>query len=347
MIFKDLPKDMGYKMPAEWEKHEFTLMAWPVKEAEWPGDYEDILIAFADLVNKISNYEPVKLIIKKNLIKEVLKYLNKNIEFIEMNNDDSWVRDNGPTIIKNNEGKIAGVKWNFNAWGNKYPHGNDKLISEKILNLHNMPYFKPEIIMEGGSFHVDGEGTLLTTNECLLNNKRNPNLKKEDIEKYLMDYLGVNKIIWLDRGLDGDDTDGHIDNVACFARPSTIIIQKCDNKNDKDYEIYKRNYEILKNEKDSRGRKYEIIEIPKPEIQYFNGTKLTLSYINFYFVNNGIVMPVFGGENERNDNIAYEILKNLFKVRNISTVKGLVLARGGGNVHCLTQQFPMGEVLKF
>jgi len=198
--------------------------------------------------------------------------------------------------------------------------------------------------MEGGSIHVDGEGTMITTEECLLNRNRNPELSREQIEDYLRKYLSVNKIIWLKKGLCGDETDGHVDNVACFVAPGKILLQVCDDSLDENCSNTRDNLKILKEATDAQGRKLEIITIQQPPLRTHNNQRLTLSYLNFYFVNKGIILPIFGGDAEAADQMAIRKLSEIFPERRIHTVNGMAIIREGGNVHCMTQQMPAGRV---
>ena len=207
-----------------------------------------------------------------------------------------------------------------------------------------MPVIHSPIVLEGGSIHSDGEGTILTTRECLLNKNRNPKLSKEEIETEVKNKLGASKIIWLKNGLYGDETDGHVDNVACFARPGVVIIQTCTDKEDPNYLISQENLEILRKEKDAKGRELTIIEIPNPPQRFYEEVRLTLSYLNFYFVNNGIILPVFGEDAKEYDEKAISILQEVFKDRVIRPVDGMPLIKEGGNVHCITQQMPEGII---
>ncbi|MEN8905126.1 MAG: agmatine deiminase family protein [Clostridiales bacterium] len=340
MVIEGIPKELNYRVPAEWDKHKFTLMAWPVVEADWPGSINEIYDVFSDTVRKILKFEHVKIIVKPHLIDQCKNYCGQKVDFITIENDDSWIRDSGPVMLKNDNKKTAGLNWKFNAWGGKYPYEKDNLISPKVMNLLKIPYFDIPIIMEGGSIDTDGEGTALTTKECLLNKNRNPKLSIDDIEDVIKKYYNIKKVIWLEKGLYGDDTDGHIDNLACFVKPGLLMLQVCYDKSDPDYERTMENIRIIKNSVDALGRSIEIIEIEKPKISYYNDMLLTLSYINFYFVNNGIILPLFDSKNEKTNVKVYDILKSLFPERKIETIEGSVLARGGGNIHCLTQQFP-------
>lgn len=337
------PRELKFKMPPEWAAHQRTFMEWPVIEALWPGPFEEVLTSYGEIVKAIASFEPVTLIVKPELVSQAKEYCGKDIEYLELEHNDSWIRDNGPTFLLDPSGQLAGVNWIFNAWGGKYPCKEDNLVASAVLNQLGIRRFDADFVMEGGSIHVDGEGTLLTTEECLLNKNRNSHLNKNEITELLKNYLGIEKIVWLKKGLHGDDTDGHIDNVACFAAPGVIITQVCNDPEDPDYELSKENLETLRKERDAEGREFKIIEIEKPERTFYEDQLLTLSYLNFYFVNGGIILPVFGGRNSQRDQNAAEILKGVFPERRVVPVDGLVVARGGGNVHCLTQQMPAGK----
>lgn len=336
--------EKNYYMPAEWEQHERTLMEWPVKESlVWPENYNEVCAGYAEVAKAIAQFETVTMIVNENTAKEAEALCGEKVEYVIIPHNDAWCRDNGPTFLINKEKELSAVNWQFNAWGEKYtPFDLDNEVAPKILNHLQVPYVNSPIILEGGSIHVDGEGTLLTTRECLLNKNRNAHLSQEQIEKEVKDALKVSKIIWLNQGLFGDETDGHVDNVACFAKPGVILIQTCDDPGDPNYEISRENLQILRNATDASGRMLEIIEIPQPPIRYYREERLTLSYLNFYMVNGGIILPVFGGEAEMADKRAEEILKEVFPDRKIVAVDGMPLIKEGGNVHCITQQMPKG-----
>jgi agmatine deiminase len=337
------PVDYGFQMPPEWTPHRRTIMEWPVREAVWPEPFAAIIPAYVQIVKAVASFEPVTLIVNPRLAGEATAYCGRFAEILALEHNDSWARDNGPTFVVNSRGELAGINWIFNGWGGKFPADLDNQVAPRLLEHFNVPRFDAPLVMEGGSFHVDGEGTLLTTEECLLNPNRNPRLGREEIEVCLRDYLGVKKIIWLKRGWAGDDTDGHIDNVACFARPGVILTQVCRDPADPNYEISRENLAILGSATDAKGRRPEIIEIEQPPAASYEETRLTLSYLNFYFVNGGIILPVFGGGNSSGDRAARATLAHVFPDRKIATVDGSVIARGGGNVHCLTQQMPLGR----
>lgn len=335
----------SYYMPAEWETHERTLMEWPVRDSlVWTDNYREVCQGYAEVAKAIAEFEIVTVIVNENTMEEAKNLCGDKVELIIIPHNDAWCRDNGPTFLWDKDRNLAGVNWQFNAWGEKYkPYDLDNEVAPKVLNHLQIPCMDAPIVLEGGSIHVDGEGTLLTTEECLLNKNRNPHLSREEIEKEVMQYLNVSKIIWLKRGLSGDETDGHIDNVACFAKPGVILIQTCDDPEDPNYEITKENLDILRNSTDAKDRQLEIIEIPQAPVRYYEGERLTLSYLNFYIVNNGIILPTFGWDAIETDHEAFSILKKVFPDRKIVTVDGMKLIKEGGNVHCITQQMPAGK----
>jgi agmatine deiminase len=334
------PKDPKFQMLPEWTPHSRTLMAWPVKEALWPEPFADILPAYAGIVNTIARFEPVTLVVKPGLVAQAAAYCGPNIKLLALEYNDSWLRDSGPTILSGRAGELLGINWSFNAWGGKFPYELDNQIAPEVLKHLKIPRLDLPLVMEGGSFHVDGAGTLLTTEECLLNPNRNRKLTRIEIESQLRKYLNVSKIIWLERGWDGDDTDGHVDNVACFAQPGVILTQVCHDPADPNFAITRKNLAILKAATDAQGNPLQIIEIEQPPACFYQKARLTLSYINFYFVNGGIIMPIFKDAAAATDSKALAVLKEVFPNRKIAPVDGLTIARGGGNVHCLTQQVP-------
>nr|WP_246169839.1 agmatine deiminase family protein [Alkalibaculum sporogenes] len=329
-------------MPAEWEEHERTFIEWPVKEAMvWSENYLDLCTGYSEVARKIASYEPVTMIVNEETQIEAQRFCGKSVETLVVSHNDAWIRDNGPTFVVANDKRIKGVNWKFNAWGEKYlPYDLDDAVAPKILEHYNVPRINVPIVLEGGSIHVDGEGTLITTEECLLNPNRNPDLTRGEIEEHVKKNLNISKIIWLKRGLFGDETDGHIDNIACFARPGLVLIQTCQDVQDPNYEITKECLEILKNSTDAKGRKLEIIEIPQPPIRFYKDIRLTLSYINFYFINKSLILPIFGGDAEETDKQAEAILQRVFPDRTIEKVYSMSLIKEGGNVHCITQQMP-------
>lgn len=337
-------EDRKFFMPAEWEEHERSFIEWPVKDSlVWEENYEEVLKGYKEVAKAISEFEEITLIVNPGEKSDILSECEEFATIIEIPHNDAWCRDNGPTFVWNKDKVIKGINWKFNAWGEKYkPYDLDNLVASKVLDYFKVPMIDSPIVLEGGSIHVDGEGTMLTTMECLLNKNRNPHLTKEQIAEEVKDKLGISKIIWLNQGLYGDETDGHVDNIACFASPGVILIQTCQDKNDPNYKITSENLEILRNETDSQGRRFEIIELPQPPVRYYKEERLTLSYLNFYFVNKGIILPVFQGDAEDTDTAAREILQKIYPNRRIALVDGMKLIKEGGNVHCITQQMPKG-----
>ena len=337
---------MKYQMPAEWAPHERTLIEWPVKASLiHPENYEMVCRGYAAVIQAILAFEPVTVIANpgdKSLIKKLCKMGEKPLEIVEVPHNDAWCRDNGPTFVYKEDGKRLGVDWVFNAWGEKYiPYDLDDAMAGKLLEKLNIERLRAPIILEGGSIHVDGEGTLLSTEECLLNPNRNPKLDRSSIESIVSDYLGISKFIWLEKGLEGDETDGHVDNVACFAKPGLVLLQTCRDPEDANYARSRAHLRALRSAFDAVGRRLEVIEIPQPPARYENGERLTLSYLNFYLVNGGLILPVFGGDAIVSDDAAEAILKRVFPERKIVKVDGMPLIREGGNVHCITQQMPL------
>ncbi|WP_127581289.1 agmatine deiminase family protein [Paenibacillus koleovorans] len=336
------PNQLNYAMPPEWSKHERTFLSWPVQASMvYPDDYEAVSEGYAEIARAIAEFEPVTLVVNPEDLEKVSGYFKgqANIDLLAIPHNDAWFRDNGPTFLVNPEGDVAGVNWRFNAWGGKYaPWDLDDSVAPQILEHYGIRRFDAPLVMEGGSIHVDGEGTLLTTEECLLNENRNPDLSREQIEEYLQQYVNIRKVIWLKRGLDGDETDGHVDNIACYAAPGQVILQVCHDPSDPNYAITQENLHILQEAVDAQGRKLDIIQIEQPPLTMFEDSRLTLSYLNFYFVNDGIVLPVFGGAAERTDRLAEQALREAFPGRRIRTVDGMAVIKEGGNVHCTTQQ---------
>ena len=333
-----------YNMPAEWEKHARTLISWPVKSSLTnPQNYEAIRDAYAALVNAVCEFEPVTVIANEDTAEEPRSLCSSQADIITAPHDDAWIRDNGPIFVRNQNNELAGLDWRFNAWGEKYsPYYLDDELTDALLLKFDIPCYFSNMILEGGSIHVDGDGTLLTTEQCLLNRNRNSSFLKKEVEDELLKGFGVKKIIWLNNGLFGDETDGHIDNIACFAKPGTILLQTCNDMNDINHNISVEARNILRRETDAAGRKPEVIEIEQPPARKLNDRRLALSYINFYLVNGGLILPVFGGDAAKTDENATAILKEAFPDRKIITFDGSKLITEGGNVHCITQQMPEG-----
>ncbi len=334
------PKQASYFMPAEWHPHERCWMAWPCHQQSWEKiGLAKARIAYARVANAIAEYEPVTMIVKAEDKEEAQQLCGNKIHFLTLAIDDSWTRDTGCTFLLNKEGRLAGVDWIHNAWGGNYEDCSlDQKIASTIIKETGAEYFHAPLVMEGGSFHVDGEGTVLTSRECLLNVNRNPKLTQEEIENYLREYLNCAEIIWLNRGLIGDETDGHVDEIATFIAPGKVLCLITEDKNDPNYELLQENLAILRSAHDAKGRQLEVFTVEQPPATELEGERLTLSYINFYLANGGIVMPAFGYEEY--DKKAFELITKLFPGYELSQIDALDVFAGGGGIHCITQQQP-------
>lgn len=321
----------NFHMPAEWSPHAACWMGWPCR-AEVFGDCYEARAAFTEIARRIAAFEPVMMIARPQDAAAARQQLGDCATVLAWQIDDSWLRDSGPTFVQNTAGEIAGIDWRFNAWGQKYtPFDNDNALPARILQHIGVPRLCAPLIMEGGSFCTDGEGTLLTTEQCLLNPNRNPSMSRAQVESYLCDYLGVQKIIWLAGDSRDTETDGHVDEVACFVAPGVVLAME--STDDKDL---CENIRRLREATDARGRRLKVLTLPRPEVRH-NGTVLLASYINFYIANGGIIMPSFG---VRHDVAAKSLLTRIFPQHTISQVAAQVIARGGGGIHCITQQQP-------
>lgn len=332
------PAVAGFHMPAEWSRHARCWMAWPCRKELWRSHRGDARAAFARVARAIRQFEPVTVLARPQDAVVAAQALGPGIEVISVPLDDSWMRDIGPTFVMNGDGTVmGGVRWRFNGWGEKYrPYDSDAQIGAFVLRYLSLKRFDAPIVMEGGAIAVDGEGTVLVTEECLLNKNRNPSLSRREIEEVLESYLGVRKVIWLGEGLVNDETDGHVDNVACFVRPGVVLLaQGGDALNANRMDDNKRR---LESAQDAQGRRLEIVPLllPRPRVGD-DGKPMALSYINFYIANGGIVMPGFGSAE---DGVAADVLRRVFPERNVVQVDSLAVSHGGGNIHCITQQEP-------
>lgn len=337
------PTDLDFAMPAEWREHERTFISWPVRESmRFPEDYSRIVAGYTELVQAVAEFEPVTIIAGPEETGSMGTVSDlPNVHVLGIAHNDSWIRDNGPTFLLGRDGSRAGVNWRFNAWGEKYaPWDLDDRVASMLMKHFRIRRFDAPFVLEGGSIHVDGDGTLLTTEQCLLHASRNPMMGRSDIENELKRFLNVRKIIWLKRGLVSDETDGHVDNVACFAAPGKVLIQICSDPKDENFEMSKENLKILNDTVDARGRQLEVIQIPQPPARKYKESRLTLSYVNFYLVNGGVILPTFGGDAAQTDQQAADILHDIFPERRIRPIDGMALITEGGNVHCATQQLP-------
>ena len=341
------PKEKKFYMPPEWYPHTCCWMQWPYNNPNHDGygavpswshfDFDKGRLAWSNVANSIAKFEKVKMIVHPDEISKAKKLLNSEIEIIQLKIDDCWARDSGAIFLINKENKLGGIDWEFNGWGKFKPFNSDNKVAKFMIQNSSATYFKNNMILEGGSIHVDGEGTLLTTEQCLLNKNRNPQLSKAEIENNLKEYLNINKIIWLKNGTD-EGTDGHVDNIACFVKAGTVLALSCKDKNDPFYERINENLEILRTSTDNRGRKLNVIELEMSYKRLIPDDDEPSSYINFYIANKGIVMPSF--EDEKADYRAKTIVQSVFPDRKIIAINGIDISMGGGNVHCITQQQP-------
>ena len=333
------PADEGLFMPAEWAAHSRCWMAWPCRESLWGDGLDAARDAYAEVAKAIAAFEPVTMIANPDSLAEVSLRCGSGVACLPLAHDDSWLRDSGPTFLTDGGERLVGVDWRFNAWGEKYaPYDLDAALAEVLLAHLKVPRFAAPLVLEGGAIHVDGEGTAMATEQCLLNKNRNPDLSREQIEMYLRAYLGVETVIWLKEGLAEDETDGHIDNIACFVAPGRVLALTTSDPEDVNFPILQDNIARLRGARDAKGRDLEVIEIEQPRASFdAEGGRLALSYVNYYLANGGVVMPAF---EDPNDDAAYEVVSGCFPDRNVVQVPALDILRGGGGIHCITQQQP-------
>lgn len=343
------PRRLGYRMPAEWGRHEATWLSWPHKEESWPSAFESIPSVFVEIARHLAESELVRInVADEDFASRVRKLLAEGgvnldaVRFHLIPTNDAWVRDHGPIyVLRETAGQCerAIIDWNYNAWGNKYPPFDlDDAVPQRIAEGSNELVFQPGIVMEGGSLDVNGCGTLLTTEACLLNPNRNPNLNREQIEEYLREYLGVTNILWLGDGIVGDDTDGHIDDLARFVSPDTIVTMIEGDSADENYWLLRENYERLQMMRDQDARLLRIVTLPMPRPVYFDGQRLPASYANFYIANNKVLVPTY---RQASDAQAVDTLQRLFPNRQVVGVDCTELVWGLGAIHCVTQQQPL------
>jgi agmatine deiminase len=344
------PAELGYHMPAEWEPHRGTWLSWPHKEASWPGRFAPVPPLFARMVGELAAGEEVHINVAGPAMEHDVRRLladegtgTGNVFFHHHPTNDAWCRDNGPVFIERAVGsrrEQAIVDWHFNAWGGKYPPWDlDDVVPTRIARELDLPVFTPGIVMEGGSIDVNGRGTLLTTEACLLNPNRNPHLSRREIERYLQDYLGVRHILWLGDGIEGDDTDGHVDDLTRFVDERTVVTVVEDDPRDANYAPLQDNLERLSRMTDQDGRSLCIERLPMPPALQHDGQRLPASYANFYIGNEVVLVP--GYEPER-DAAARATLQRLFPTRRAVVIDCTDLVWGLGAFHCVTQQWPAG-----
>ncbi len=350
------PAADGFRMPGEFEPHDGCWMAWPERPDNWRLGAGPAQEAFAAVAEAIAVTEPVTMAASPAQIERCRSLLSPAIRVVEIGADDAWMRDIGPTFVIDGAGERRGVDWHFNAWGGIYsPWDRDERVAAGVLEVEGADRYRAPLVLEGGSIHVDGEGTVLTTEECLLNPNRNPELGREQIERALRAYLGVEKVVWLGPGVYEDETDGHVDNLACFARPGVVLLTWSEDESDPQRAISRDALERLEAATDARGRALEVVKLPSPGpllatteeaagVLHREGTlprragdRLAASYANFYLGSSRLVMPLL---DERYDDQATEILRGCFPEREVVGIPSREILLGGGNVHCITQQVP-------
>jgi len=321
-------------------------MAWPCRPEPW-GSLEGLLrarVAYAAVARAISGFERVTMVVRPDDHDEARLACGKGIDFAGFSIDDSWMRDTGPVFVTDGRDGVAGVHWRFNAWGNKYhPHDGDAALGESLLDALDMRSYDGPMVLEGGSIAVDGIGTLITTEQCLLNANRNPNLTRQQIEERLAIYLGVTKIVWLGEGLEDDETDGHVDNIVSFASPGRVLMHRPKADGSRNDLVMRDNLQRLRAARDARGQPLEIIELPEPSPRpRHDGRRLEMSYINFCFANHGLVVPSF---DDPCDADVVQIMQRVFPDRRVVQVPARDIVEGGGGLHCITMQQPAGDAL--
>ena len=342
------PFALGYRMPAEWEPHEATWLAWPHNKETWPGRLREVEQIYLEMILALTPQEKVCLLVDDDRARDRVAAwvsrrgaVEKNIVYYLIPTVDAWIRDYGPHfILKSSDSrkKIAFVRWIFNAWGMKYESlAKDNQVSDSLASLLGMPVFRPGLVLEGGSIDTNGAGTCLVTEQCLLNPNRNPHLSRPRIEEALRDYLGLTHFVWLGEGIEGDDTDGHIDDIARFVNPTTVVTALEADSRDRNEIPLRNNFKRLQRSTDQNGKRLTVIPIPMPGRIEEKGVRLPASYLNFYIANGVVLVPIFG---HANDAIALEILQNLFSQRRIVGIRSEALVLGLGGIHCVTHEEP-------
>jgi agmatine deiminase len=326
-------------MPAEWAPHRRCWIAWPCREELWGERLDEARRVTAEVARAIADFEPVTVIARPDLTAGVSLLCGPGIKVLPMAQDDSWARDTGPSFVVDGKGGMAGICWRFNGWGEVYAdYAQDARMAQRICEHAGVPAIEAPLVTEGGAIHVDGEGTCLVCEPSMLEPRRNPGMDRPSAEALLRDHLGVERVIWLPFGLVDDETGGHIDNLACFARPGLVLALTSDDPADANQEGLARNLEILREAEDARGRRLEVVAVNQPRRRVRDGERrLTLSYINFYIANGGVVMPGF---NDPADKAAFKAVAAALPDREVVQLDVSELLHGGGGIHCITQQEP-------
>ncbi len=341
------PREQGYYFPAEFAPHVATWLSWPHKEASWPGKIHSIFPSYAQFIKELVKGEEVKINVVNSAMQQfATQTLEKagvdlsRVQFFLHPTNDAWCRDHGPAFLINPsavQSKVI-VDWGYNAWGDKYPPYDLADVIPPLLARHyNYPVYNPGIVMEGGSVEFNGKGTVLTSTACLLNPNRNPHLNQAQIEEYLRAYYGVEQVLWVDEGIVGDDTDGHIDDTVRFVNEDTVLTVVETNRSDENYSLLQHNLKQLKAMRLVNGKQLNIVEIPMPEPLSYEGQRLPCSYANFYIANQSVIVPVF---NSKNDDKALQLIEECFPGRRVIGIDSTDIIWGLGSFHCLSQQEP-------
>jgi agmatine deiminase len=355
-ITTSTPRELGYRMPAEWDHHEATWLAWPHNPEDWPGKFQAIPWLYAEIVRLLAAKERVHLIVQDGKEERramgILKRAGADlaqVTFYHWPTDRVWTRDSGPIFVRNVDGRVAITNWKFNAWAKYSDWHLDDEVPGRVSEVLNLPQWQPSIalangsqhrvVLEGGSIDTNGDGILLSTEECLLSEvqQRNPGVSREQLERVLNDFLGIDQVIWLGRGIAGDDTHGHIDDISRFAGPSTIVTVVESNPSDPNHEPLVENLQRLKAARTPNGKQFTIVELPLPRPVVFRGQRLPASYANFYLANGLVLVPTF---HDPNDRVALSILAEVFPGREVIGIHSVDLIWGLGALHCMTQQQP-------
>lgn len=337
-VVTETPDSRGFRLPPEWALHDRCWMAWPCRTEVWGAGLSAAEDAYAAVARAIASFEPVTMIAPPDRAEEASARCGPEVIVEVLPLDDSWMRDIGPTFLCNGEGGIAGVSWRFNAWGEKYAtYAEDAALAGRLLDKMDAERYDAPFVLEGGAFHGDGEGTLIVTESVLLNANRGGPGTRSGMEKLLADWLGIRKVIWLPSGLTDDETDGHVDNVACFTGPGAVLVLVAPSSDDPNHEVLQRNLSVLESETDALGRPLTITEIEQSTLCDEEGRLLAASYINFYVANGGIVMPKFSNNQ---DEAAADAVQAAYPDRTVVQVDARAIVRGGGGIHCITQQQP-------
>ncbi len=347
--FKRTPKELGYRFPAEWAEHAATWLSYPHEDSySWPGTLDRIFPSYNNFIRELSKNEQVCINVRNEDLRDrVIRDLTKTgvdmtkITLLLHPTNDAWCRDHGPAFLLNPEAKDPKVivSWKYNAWGNKYDYDLDEEIPGLIGKYLQIPVFYPGIVMEGGAVDFNGNGTLLTTNQCLLHENRNPGLFQHEIEEYLQSFYGVEQVLWLDEGIDGDDTNGHIDDITRFFREDAVVTMVEPRRSDGNHKILEENLRQLKSFRLLNGKQLDIAEICMPKPVIYDRQRLPASYANFYIGNKSVIVPNFQC---KEDDMAMRVLETCFPGRSIIGIDSVEIIWGLGSFHCLSQQEPKG-----